>query len=78
MDRAREDIARLIEQITARARAQGSLRPEVEAADITLIQLALLAVLDATRDTSPDSYRRHLGFLLAGIRTDGAGPQPTV
>ena len=78
MDRARDAIAPLIEQITARARAQRSLRAEVEASDITLIQLALLAVLDATRDTSPDRYRRHLGFLLAGIRADGADAPPTV
>ncbi|MFF9041525.1 TetR/AcrR family transcriptional regulator [Streptomyces sp. NPDC014892] len=78
MDQAREDIAPLIEQMTARARAQGSLRPDVEACDITLVQLALLAVLDATRDTSPDRYRQHLAFLLAGIRADGPGVRSTL
>jgi hypothetical protein len=32
--------------------------------------------MDATRDSAPDAWRRHLGLLLDGLRADAAHPLP--
>ena len=64
---ARERIAPLVEAIIERARASGQLRPEFAATDAIFIQLALGALMDRTRETEPDLYRRYLTMLLDGI-----------
>ncbi|SNY38483.1 TetR/AcrR family transcriptional regulator [Paractinoplanes atraurantiacus] len=67
---ARETIASLVQQIVAKAQQQGTLNADLDATDINLMLLALVAVLDATRATSPDRYRHQLALLLDGMRAE--------
>jgi len=67
---ARDRIAPLITEIVARAKAQGTVRPDLDQTDIIFIQLALAAILDSSRAEKPDLYTRYLTFFLDGIRAD--------
>ena len=68
VDEARETIAPLVKEMVARAQAQDTLRPDFDADDVTLIQVALTAVMDATKDMSPDVYRNQMALILDGMR----------
>ena len=56
-----------IEHLIDKAHQQGTLRPDCTARDITLAQIALVGIMDATT-AEPDTYKRHLRFLLDGMR----------
>jgi hypothetical protein len=56
--------------VVARAKEQGTLRPDVEGTDAIFIQLALAAVMDNSRDVAPRLYRRYLAIFLDGLRAD--------
>ncbi len=68
--RTREAITALLRQIVAKAQEQGTLKPGIDAAHITYLQLALATVLDATRDTAPEMYRQHLALFIDGMHAD--------
>jgi AcrR family transcriptional regulator len=68
--RTRETITELVHQVVAKAQEQGTLKPGIDAAHITYLQLALVTVLDATRDTAPEMYRQHLALFLDGMHAD--------
>ncbi len=70
MNESRDRIAPLIEEMVARARDQGTLRPDFEGTDAIFIQVALAAVMDSTRSAAPDLYRRYLAIFLDGLRAD--------
>lgn len=61
-----------LEILIDRARSQGALRANATARDITLLQVALVGIMDATPG-DPDAYRRHLAVHLDGLRKRGAG-----
>jgi AcrR family transcriptional regulator len=67
---SRDRIGPLIVGIIERARLQGKLREDFEATDLALIQIALAALIDKTRDIDPEVYRRYLAMFLDGIRAD--------
>jgi AcrR family transcriptional regulator len=67
-DRLRPLIARLVE----RAQAEGSLRPDFQPADVSVLFWSMGAVIDATASTAPDFWRRQLGFVLDGLRANAA------
>lgn len=67
---ARDRIAPTITRLVAKARKQGVVRPDLDQTDLIFIQLALSAVIEASRDLAPDLYRRYLTIFLDGIRTD--------
>ena len=67
-------IAPLIIAIVNRAREQGQLRPDFHDTDLPMIQLALTALMDATRAIKPELYRRYLTIFLDGMRADRAPP----
>ncbi|SEG81763.1 DNA-binding transcriptional regulator, AcrR family [Thermomonospora echinospora] len=69
--KTRQEITVLVQQMVAKAREQGTLRPDFDATDLTFVQVALAAIMDATRDTDPDLYRRHLKLFLDGMRSAG-------
>jgi hypothetical protein len=62
--------------IVARAKGGGVLRDDVEPADLVLLMWGIAATADATRDTAPDAWRRHLALLLDGLRPGAAHPLP--
>ncbi len=72
--RARELMFPLVSQLVARAQEQGSLRPDVRATDMPLLQLMLGSLSECTRDVDPEIWRRYLGILTDGLRTRRDGP----
>jgi AcrR family transcriptional regulator len=73
---ARARIKPQVDQIVARAQAQGTLRKDVGATDFPLLLMMLDAVVDTTRDINPQSWRRALGIVLDGLRAPGTTPLP--
>jgi AcrR family transcriptional regulator len=74
--RARQLMFPLVSQLVARAQADGSLRPDVDATDMPLLQLMLGSLSDCTRDVDPEAWRRYLGIITDGLRTRRDGPTP--
>jgi AcrR family transcriptional regulator len=72
--RARERVAPLASEIFERAKQSGRLRPDVTESDIATIHMMLGAVIDSTRTTEPDAWRRYLGIVLDGLRTRRNAP----
>lgn len=73
-DWSRDRLAPLVNALVDRAKDQGRLRSDVAGTDLVFIQVALDAVLDRTRDTAPDLYRRYLRIILDGLRAHPAQP----
>ena len=63
---------RLIE----RAQAEGSLRADLVAEDLALLFMANAGVVEVTRGAARDAWRRFLGIILDGLRSDRASPLP--
>ena len=74
--RARAQIQPVMEDLVTRAKAEGGLRPDVEAPDLGLIQFMLGALADSTRDIDPEQWRRFLAIALDGLRTRRDAPTP--
>jgi hypothetical protein len=68
---ANERIGPMLNRLVERSPA-GSLREGLVGTDIVFLQLAM----DATRDVTPELYRRYLAIFLDGIRAEAAGPDP--
>ena len=66
---ARSRITPLVEELVARARAAGRLRPDVEVTDLALLQFIVSGVADFGAELAP----RYLTIVLDGLRT----PEPT-
>jgi AcrR family transcriptional regulator len=64
-NRLRTAVARLL----ADAKRHGKVRPEIAETDVTMLLWSLRGVILTTGDVAPDAWRRHLGILLAGLRT---------
>ena len=67
-------IKPLVDPLIARAKEQGTLRPDMEHLDLPMIQLMVAAVTDQTGE--PDLWRRYLRLLLDGMRTQPEGSEP--
>jgi AcrR family transcriptional regulator len=72
----RARIRSLIEQLVARAQAQGTLRADVGAADIQVLLWQLGRVVETTEGCRGDLWRRYLGLALDGLRASAAHPLP--
>ena len=72
----RERIQPLLRKVVERAQAQGALRPDFTAEDLSLVFWAVGRVIQTTADIAPEQWRRHLGFLLDGLRASAASPLP--
>jgi AcrR family transcriptional regulator len=70
--RGYELIVRLIE----RAQREGSLRSDVVPEDLVLLLMANAGVVQGAGDAAPDAWRRFIGLMLDGLRSDGASPVP--
>jgi AcrR family transcriptional regulator len=73
---ARSRIKPQVDQIVARAQAQGTLRTDIGATDFPLLLMMLDAVVDTTRDIDPQTWRRALAIVLDGLRAPGTTPLP--
>jgi AcrR family transcriptional regulator len=72
---AREEMRRLFEQVLQRAREQGGLRDDFTLPDLGLLFWSFAPLIDATAEVAPNAWRRHLHWLLDGLRTEAATPQ---
>jgi AcrR family transcriptional regulator len=72
---AREAMRKLFEGVLERARGQGLLRSDFAFPDLALVFWSFSPLIDATADVSPDAWRRHLHWLLDGMRAEAATPQ---
>jgi AcrR family transcriptional regulator len=66
--RGRDRIAPIVQDVLTRAQQAGAVRDDIALTDLPLIQHALGAVTDATRDIAPDAWRRLLTIILEGLR----------
>jgi hypothetical protein len=73
---ANERIGPMLSRLAERARQQGSLRAGLAGTDIVFLQLAMAAIMDATRGVAPELYRRYLAIFLDGLRAEAASPGP--
>ena len=76
VEAARTEMRRLFEIVLDRARAQGRLRSDFEFSDLALLFWSFSPLIDATADVAPSAWRRHLHWLLDGLRAEAATPQP--
>jgi AcrR family transcriptional regulator len=67
--RARELMLPIVARLVRRAQEDGSLRPDVEPTDMPLLQLMLGSLSECTRDVDPGVWRRYLGIITDGLRT---------
>jgi AcrR family transcriptional regulator len=72
---ARQEMRQLFEQILERAREQGRLRDDFTISDLALLFWSFTPLIDATAEVAPNAWRRHLQWLLDGLRTEAATAQ---
>ncbi len=65
-------------QLIERAQLAGAVHPDIDPADIPIVQLMVGSVIDAGRDSEPQLWRRYLGLVLRGIaaRPEDLPPLP--
>jgi AcrR family transcriptional regulator len=70
----RDRIAPLVGQVVDRAKAEGTLRADIVQFDVPMINVMVGTIADASRDISPDLWRRYLALMLDGLRAEGPRP----
>jgi AcrR family transcriptional regulator len=63
-------------QLIERAKAEGTLRPDVVPEDLALLLMANAGVVQAAGSATPDAWRRFVALMLDGLRAEGASPLP--
>ena len=66
----------LMTEVVERAKRTGALRPDFALADMAFVTWAITRTIEATAGENRDAWRRHLGFILDGLRTPAAHPLP--
>ena len=56
--------------------SSGALRPDFVLSDMAFVTWAITRTIEATAGVDPDAWRRHLGFILDGLRAPAAHPLP--
>jgi AcrR family transcriptional regulator len=72
---AREELRAVFERTLCRAQEQGALRTDFTLADLVLLLWSFAPLTDATAVIAPNAWRRHLHWLLDGLRPAAATPQ---
>jgi len=67
----------LMTELIARAQASGELRADFTLGDMAFVTWSITRTIEATAAVRPDAWRRHLAFLLDGLRAAAAHPVPT-
>jgi AcrR family transcriptional regulator len=66
----------LVRRLIERAQEQGALRPDFTPEDMPLVFWTGGRVIEPTARIAPDLWRRYLGFMLDGLRSEAASPLP--
>ncbi|MEH3128673.1 MAG: helix-turn-helix domain containing protein [Mycolicibacterium neoaurum] len=72
----RDDVLAGVEELVARARAAGAIRPDVTGTDVFLLMCAPVHVAEGLPAAPPDLWRRYLAIIFDGLRPDGASALP--
>jgi AcrR family transcriptional regulator len=64
----KDRITTLAGQVVDRAKAEGTLRPDVEQTDIPIILAMVSEVAGCSPGTRPDAYERYLTLIIDGLR----------
>lgn len=72
----RERLTPAVTAVLTRAQQAGRLRDDVEATDVPLIHIMLMAAAEQGRSVTPDLWKRYLTLLLDGLRHDRDRPTP--
>jgi AcrR family transcriptional regulator len=75
-DAMRARMRPLIRRLVKRAQEQGALRADFAPEDMPFVIWSVGRVIEETRGVAPELWRRHLGFLLDGLRAEAATPLP--
>jgi AcrR family transcriptional regulator len=70
---ARDSIVPVVTRLVERAQRDGTLRKDVVATDIPVIELMLSAVSMYTNSSAPDLWRRYLAIVLDGLAAERSG-----
>ena len=62
----------LLVRLIQRAQAHGSLRQDAVPEDVVLLMMANGGVIQGTGEAAPEAWRRFVGLMLDGLRSDGA------
>jgi AcrR family transcriptional regulator len=65
-----------VTQMIERAQTQGVLRSDLLTRDVLYIILGNAAIVEATRDTAPEAWKRFVALMLEGFRADKNQPLP--
>ena len=66
----------LLATLVGRAQQQGALRADFTPQDLPPLFWSTDRLIELAGDIAPDLWRRHLGFLLDGLRAEAAHPLP--
>lgn len=75
-ERIHDQMCRQIEDVLTRAQEAGAVRPDIALADIVNLIWSNGRMIDATRTTAPNSWRRQLYLTLDAYRAAAAHPLP--
>ena len=75
VDRARAEMRGQFEAVLERARTHGGLRADFGFPDLAMLLWSFSTPIDATSEAAPNAWRRHLHWLLDGLRAEAATPQ---
>jgi AcrR family transcriptional regulator len=70
-DEINERLTGQLRIMVARAKQQGSIRPDADVTDVGVLLVMLCTVADLSGDVAPDLWRRYQPMLLAGLRPGG-------
>lgn len=74
--KARARVTPLLRELIARAQDAGALRPDIVYEDISVLLWTSGRIVDATRESAPEFWRRQLALTLDGLRASSASPLP--
>ena len=66
----------LLAELVERAKAQGTVRPDLSVTDVAMAQFMITSAGSLGVDVRPDLWRRQLGIVLDGFRTRRDAPTP--
>lgn len=76
LERLRAKALDALTQLIDRARASGDLRQDFGHEDVVLILMANAGLIERTAGTAPGAARRHLSYVLDGLRSPARAPAP--
>jgi AcrR family transcriptional regulator len=71
-----DEFLGILADLHARARAAGRIRPDVSVTDVWVVLWSLRGILEMTRGTAPNAWKRHLRVMIAGISTEPVALAP--